>query len=78
MVQVKVQQRIEWLIENKSLWEGFPDSTWDMLHNKEAQAKELKIIKLMKDAGLYSDTTHDFDIKLVRVINQARKELRSR
>lgn len=72
----KTQQRIDWLKANKNLWIGFPQGKYDVFYSKEFGARSISIIEKMKAVGLYSATTHNFDINLIGLINKARQQLR--
>lgn len=68
------EARINWLLENRNLWCGFPVSQSDVWRSKEFSEREQKMIKQMKSLGLYARSTNDIDIKLVSLINKARKQ----
>lgn len=73
------QQRIDWLIANKSMWQGFPQSKREKFFGDDKfQEKHKMIVDLMKSEGLLSKTTWWRDFNIVWAINEARRQIRER
>lgn len=68
----KKKERIRWLEQHRNLWVGFPQFKMDM--SAEYYKRQRKIIALMREKGLFSPKTHDFDINLLWYINHIRKQ----
>ncbi len=72
----KRQARIQWLIANKELWHGFPDNYFELYKSDEFRRRNNQIISKMREDDLFSEHTVASDIRLLSLINTARKTIR--
>lgn len=76
-----VQQKIDWLLLNSQLWDGFPTIRWaselehveDSAHWKGVLSR---LCDMMTTAGLYSPKTYkpDIFVSILSNIRKARKQ----
>lgn len=63
------RQKIDWLLNNQSVWEGFPGEDWKTKGPKE-------VFSAMQKSGLYSDRCHWTHADIHSLVSDARKERR--
>ena len=68
------QEKIDWLLERQSQWEGFPAESKDMtgMHRQLARG----LFAEMQEAGLISDRTNFHDANIFSLIQAARRQRR--
>ena len=71
--RLKRIERIKWLMRNRKLWNGFPDSKQYLLDQPERVLQWKVIVGLMKSAGVLSRKTYWMDVGLVKLIAKARR-----
>lgn len=69
-------ERIKWLMRNRKLWVGFPDSRMYLWDHPEWVDKWREIVRLMRKDGLIARTTYYGDVGLVKLIAKARRCLK--
>lgn len=63
------QNKIDWLLKNQNLWEGWADCF---------DPRKRSIVEKMREEGLISDKTYWPDDSLTSLINEARKKRREK
>ena len=73
-------EKIKWLSQNKYLWEGFPQTKYELIQSPskaEFIIKEQRIKQLLKSEGFYSEKTVDYDINIFSLIQETRNHIRT-
>jgi hypothetical protein len=72
-----LKQRVEWLVEHKDLWFGwYENHTHGIAFYCDRKGPWFRLIRRMKEDGLYSKTTHPLGIKLKKEMYSAAKIIR--
>ncbi len=70
------EQRVVWLMNHQELWSEFTDNYFDLWRDARQKYIHNNIIDIMKAEGLFSVHTHNADVRLVRMVNEARRRLK--
>lgn len=66
------QQKVDWLLAHQELWEGWPDDVTIRDNRKRS------IVEAMKKDGIVAPSTYWVDIHLTNLIQEARRQRRSK